>query len=143
MKYQRIMLNILFNLIFCFTELILIFWVCYMKENQTISYLNFIIHKLYLKQFSVSTHLHLQIQYLHSQSQTYKLTNFIYDSWNCITYKLSTIFKIVMPLFPRVITLVTKEFMDTCRFLRSMTGLRKALTVLSRSPFLVVSWELQ
>lgn len=131
--------NMLFNLIFCFTELILIFWVRNIKENQTISYLNFIIHKLYLKQFAVSTHLHLQTQYLHSQSQTYKLTQLR-------LHKLQTVYsflKIVMPLFPRVITLVTKEFMDTCRFLRSMTGLRKALTVLSRSPFLVVSWELQ
>lgn len=131
--------NMLFNLIFCFTELILIFWVRNIKENQTISYLNFIIHKLYLKQFAVSTHLHLQTQYLHSQSQTYKLTQLK-------LHKLQTVYsflKIVMPLCPMFITLVTKEFMDTCRFLRSMTGLRKALTVLSRSPFLVVSWELQ
>ena len=41
------------------------------------------------------------------------------------------------------LTLVTWECIETWRFLRSITGRRKALTVLHRSPFRIVSWEVQ
>lgn len=51
-------------------------------------------------------------------------------------YWLKIIFKVLF-------TFVTCEFDDTTRFGRFMTGLKKALTVLHRTPSLTVSWEEQ